>query len=112
MVLWEVFVNWPVVDAHLQYICILLGDQHWVGYPGGLLCLSDELAVEQSIDFFSNLFALGDGVSPQRLPHWLRVWLDAQCVFCELALYSWHVGWAPGEDFPLFMEESDEGSCL
>ena len=33
-------------------------------------------------------------------------------MFRELAWYSWHVGWAPGEDFPFFTEESDEGSRL
>src|SRR3954464_3819239 len=33
-------------------------------------------------------------------------------MLCELARYSWHIGWAPGEDFPLFTEKGDEGSRL
>src|SRR3954467_6529964 len=112
MILWAVFVDWPIVDAHPQHICVLLGDQHWVGYPGGFLCLSDELGVEQSVDFFPYRLALGLGESSQRLPHWLRVRLDAQCVLCELARYPWHIGWAPGEDFPLLAKKGDEGSGL
>ena len=46
MIFWAVLVDWPVVDAHLQHVYVFLGDQHWVGYPGGLLRFSDELGVE------------------------------------------------------------------
>ena len=48
----------------------------------------------------------------QCLLYWFGVWLDAQRVFRDLTRYSWHVGWAPGKDFLLFVEESDEGSRL
>ena len=59
MIFWAVFVDWPVVDAHPQHVCVFLGDQYWVGDPGGFLRFSDELGVEQSVDFLPDCSALG-----------------------------------------------------
>src|SRR3954471_21082521 len=51
-------VYWFVVDVHAQHVCVFLGYQHWVCYPCGFLCFSDELGVEQPVDFLSDCFAL------------------------------------------------------
>ena len=38
--------------------------------------------------------------------------IDLECVFGEFPGYSWHVRWAPCEDFPVLTEELDERAFL
>ena len=46
------------------------------------------------------------------LPDWPDVGIDVECVLGEFPGYSWHVGWAPCEDFPALTEELDERAFL
>ena len=43
---------------------------------------------------------------------WPDVGIDLECVLGEFPGYSWHVGWAPCEDFPALTEELDERAFL
>ena len=53
---------------------------------------------------------LGD--ASHRLSNWPDIGVDVKCVLGELPGYSWHVGWAPCEDFPALTEELDERAFL
>ena len=46
------------------------------------------------------------------LPDWPDVGIDVECVLGGFPGYSWHVGWAPCEDFPALTEELDERAFL
>ena len=47
-----------------------------------------------------------------RLSNRPDVRIDVECVLGEFPGYSWHVSWAPCEDFPALTEELDEHAFL
>ena len=53
---------------------------------------------------------LGD--ASHRLSNWSDVGIDVECVLGEFPGYSWHVSWAPCEDFPVLTEELEERAFL
>ena len=40
------------------------------------------------------------------------IWINLKGVLGEFPGYTWHVGWTPGEDFPVLSEELDERAFL
>ena len=64
------------------------------------------------MDFFSYCSSPRLRVSSRRLLNWFCPRIYIESVLGEFPGYSWHVSWAPCEDFPALTEELDERAFL
>jgi hypothetical protein len=44
-ILRTIFIECSVINTYMKYICVLLGDQYWIGNPSQLFDLFDESSV-------------------------------------------------------------------
>ena len=61
MVFGAAFVEGGEVDAHAELLRLLLLHQDWVGDPVRVFDFSNELGIQQSIDFSADFVSLGPG---------------------------------------------------
>jgi hypothetical protein len=99
------------IDAHSERL-IFLRDHDNVGEPLGVVHLTDKLGCQEPSNFFANGLPLLCSRSTEMLLHRFCFRVNSQTVLSQLPGYTWHVGWLPCKDVPVFMEELDERGIL